>query len=241
MAGRRSTSRSGSETATSTRNRFFSVGSDRSATRSVWFPILAPVRIGILGGTFDPPHLAHLHTGEVAYRQLGLDMVVFMPAGAPWQKAERRVSAPQHRWEMTRLAVAGVEYFLADDREVHRDGWTYTADTLATFDDSVDIALILGADSARNLPTWHRADEVLARADLAVAPRAGTDDQEVEESVGGAVKTVWLDMVPLDISGSLIRHRVAQRRSARFLVRDAVWRYFMGKNLYTDEIAAPVG
>lgn len=206
----------------------------------VLFPILAEVRIGILGGTFDPPHLAHLHTGEVAYRQLDLDEVLFMPAGAPWQKAGRRVSAPKHRWEMTRLAVAGVDYLLPDDREVHRDGWTYTADTLATFDDDVEISLILGADSARNLPTWHRAEEVFSRVELAVAPRPGIDTDEVEESVREAAKMVWLDMVPLDLSGTVIRDRVGRGLPTRFLVRDAVWRYFMAQNLYADAAGTPV-
>lgn len=216
------------------------VGSVRSAKPFVWFPILAGVRIGILGGTFDPPHLAHLHTGEAAYRQLDLDQVVFMPAGAPWQKARRRVSAPKHRWEMTRLAVAGAEYFEPDEREVHRDGWTYTADTLATFDDDVDITLILGADSARNLPTWHRAGEVLSRVDLAVAPRPGTDRASVEATVDTAVRMDWLNMVSLDVSGTQIRDRVGRGLPSRFLVRDAVWRYYMAENLYTDEAGAPL-
>lgn len=192
----------------------------------------------MLGGTFDPPHLAHLHTGEVAYRQLGLDQVVFMPAGAPWQKAGREVSAPKHRWEMTRLAVAGVEYFAADQREVHREGWTYTADTLQTFPDDLEVTLILGADSARNLPTWNRAGEVLERARLAVAPRPGTARQEVEEAVG--TKVAWLEMVSLDISGTEIRRRTGRGEPSRFLVRDAVWRYYTGQNLYTDDLEAPL-
>ncbi|HEX2154789.1 MAG TPA: nicotinate-nucleotide adenylyltransferase [Acidimicrobiia bacterium] len=199
------------------------------------------MRIGILGGTFDPPHLAHLHTGEVAYHQLGLDMVVFMPAGAPWQKAARHVSAPEHRWAMTRLAVAGVDYFVADDREVHRDGWTYTADTLADFDDELELVLILGADSARNLPTWHRATEVLERVVLAVAPRPSTAAADVETSLQGKVEMHWLDMVPLDVSGTQIRRRVSRGLSTRFLVRDAVWRYFIEEDLYADEIEASVG
>lgn len=163
-----------------------------------------------------------------------------MPAGAPWQKAGRRVSAPKHRWEMTRLAVAGVDYFRPDDREVHRDGWTYTADTLATFTDDVEITLILGADSARNLSTWHRADEVLSRVTLAVAPRPGVGRAEVEESVRSAVEMVWLDMVSLDVSGTVIRHRVARGKPSRFLVREAVWRYFMAQGLYADDSATPV-
>lgn len=187
------------------------------------------MQIGILGGTFDPPHLAHLHTGEVAYRQLGLDRVLFMPAGSPWQKAGRRVSAPAHRWEMTRLAVAGVEYFRADDREVHRDGWTYTADTLATFPADVEIVLILGADAAAGLPTWHRAEEVISRTRLAIAPRPGIDIEEVTRLVNDAVV---LDMAPIDLSGTMIRERLGDGRSVRFLVRDAVWQYIEDEGLY---------
>lgn len=196
------------------------------------------VHIGLLGGTFDPPHLAHLHTGEVAFRQLGLDRVLFLPAGAPWQKAGRRLSPSEHRWEMTRLAVSGVDYFEADSREVHRDGWTYTADTLATFADDWRITLILGADAARNLPTWNRAEDVLDRVDLAVAPRPGTSQAQVEEALGKTV--TWLDMAPLDVSGTLIRRRVGEGKSARFLVRDSVWKYFTGRSLYAVSAGQPV-
>ena len=116
------------------------------------------MRRGILGGTFDPPHLAHLLGGEAAYRELGLDLVTFMPAGSPWQKAERDVTAASHRWEMTVLATEGVEYFEADDREVRRSGWTYTIDTLESFDDGDEVVLIVGADTAAGLPTWCRAE-----------------------------------------------------------------------------------
>ena len=206
---------------------------------SVWFPILSRVRIGLLGGTFDPPHLAHLHTGEVAFRQLGLEFIVFMPAGAPWQKAARRQSDAAHRWEMTRLAVDQVDYFVADDREVHRDGWTYTADTLATFDDGVDITLILGADAALNLPTWQRSEAVMNRVDLAVAPRLGTVSGAVEMAVGS--RLTWLDMAPLELSGTLVRQRVAARKPTRFLVPDGVWHYYTEQNLYADESAVSVG
>lgn len=210
--------------------------------RSASFPILAAVRIGLLGGTFDPPHIAHLHTGEVAFHQLGLDVVMFMPAGAPWQKAGRRVSAPQHRWTMTRLAVEGVDYFTADDREVHRDGWTYTADTLATFEPATELVLILGADAARNLPTWQRAEEVMERVELAVAPRPGIEASDVDSALRPALagRTTWLDMAPIELSGTMIRQRVAASRSVRFLVPEAVWHYFMDRDLYTTDSEAPV-
>lgn len=170
---------------------------------------------------------------------MGLEFVVFMPAGAPWQKAGRRQSDAEHRWEMTRLAVDPVDYFVADDREVHRDGWTYTADTLATFDHGVDLTLILGADAALNLPTWERAAGVLKRVDLAVAPRSGTSLEAVERAVGNDL--TWLDMAPLELSGTLVRQRVALGKPTRFLVPDSVWRYFTDQNLYTDAAAASVG
>jgi nicotinate-nucleotide adenylyltransferase len=192
--------------------------------------ILSPVNRVLVGGTFDPPHLAHLLAGEVAFRQLGVDVVTFLPAGAPWQKAGRQVSSADHRWAMTQLAVAGVDYFEADEREVRRDGWTYTADTLAGFPDDDDLTLVLGADAAARIDTWVRADEVLRRARLAVAPRPGTEHRAVEEAVGQAV--IWLDMPLVEISGSEIRARAAQGRPIRFLMREAVWEYVESNRLY---------
>jgi nicotinate-nucleotide adenylyltransferase len=191
--------------------------------------MLAKVRSGLLGGTFDPPHIAHLLAGEVAYRQLGLDRVVLIPAGSPWQKAGRQVSYAHHRWEMSRLAVADVAYFESDDREVHRIGWTYTADTLATFDPAEEIVLILGADAARGLPTWQRAGDVLARARVAVVPRPGVARSEVDSLV--KVER-WLDMPALPVSGTMIRKRAAHGSGIRFLVTERVYQYVDEQNLY---------
>lgn len=189
------------------------------------------MRSGLLGGTFDPPHIAHLLAGEVAYRQLGLDRVIYMPAGSPWQKAGRRVSAAVHRWTMTELAVSPIEYFEADDREVHRDGWTYTADTLTTFPAPEGIVMILGSDAALGLPTWHRSTDVLARVELAVVPRPGVDRAAVEEQVK---VDHWLDMPSLPVSGTLIRERVQAGQGYRFLVTDAVFAYVDEQDLYRD-------
>lgn len=191
--------------------------------------MLAPVRSGLLGGTFDPPHIAHLLAGEGAYRQLALDRVIFMPAGLPWQKADRVVSSAQHRWTMTKLATDQIDYFVADDREVHRDGSTYTIDTLATFDLAEEIVLILGADAARGLPTWERSTDVLARVDLAVVPRPGVEMGEVEQAVG---KARWLDMPALPISGTVIRQRTAAGLGARFMVSEDVYAYIEEHGLY---------
>ena len=205
----------------------------RKGARNHWDPggrsILGRVRRGILGGTFDPPHVAHLVVGEVAYRQLDLDVITFVPAGAPWQKADRFVTAPRHRWAMTQAAVKGVGYFEADDREVLHHGWSYTIDTLAAYAED-DVTLILGADAAARLPTWHRAEEVMARATIAVVDRPGTDRSSVETALAGQV--VWLRSPMLDISGTELRRRAAQGESIRFMVRDAVWAYVETHSIY---------
>lgn len=187
------------------------------------------MRRGILGGTFDPLHLGHLVAGEIAYRQLGLDEVRYIPAGAPWQKTDRAVSEPHHRWAMTQRSVAGVDYFVADEREIERNGWTYTADTLAEFPSNDDLVLILGADAAARLDTWERADEVIERTTVVVAPRDGIAEGVVEAAAG---RVTWLDMPRIDISGTEIRRRMGDGRPIRFMVRESVWTYLVEHGLY---------
>ena len=186
----------------------------------------------IMGGTFDPPHVAHLVAAEGAYQQLGVEVVTFIPAGSPWQKVFDGVSAAEHRWEMTRLAVAGVDYFEADDREVRREGWTFTIDTLESYGDE-DVVLVLGADAAAGLKSWQRGEEVMARAGIAVVPRPGTDPSTVDEAID--VDFTWLDTPLLDISGTMLRERSRAGDSIRFLVGDAVWRYVAEHDLYVAE------
>ncbi len=194
--------------------------------------MLPAVQRGILGGTFDPPHIAHLLAGEAAYRDLHLDRVDFVPAGAPWQKSGHAVSQPEHRWQMTLLAVAGVEYFAADDREVRRPGWTYTIETLESLPVGDDVTLVLGADAALGLPSWHRAADVLARARIAVLPRPGVAAAAVEAAVEAPV--TWLDAPAIGVSGTMIRARVAAGRSVRFLVPEAVRDYLADHSLYQE-------
>jgi nicotinate-nucleotide adenylyltransferase len=193
--------------------------------------MLPTVRRGILGGTFDPPHLAHLFAGEAAYRDLDLDVVTFIPAGAPWQKASRKVTSAEDRWQMTVLAVEDVPYFEVDDREVRREGWTYTVDTLRSFPDSEDLFLILGADAARGVPTWHESGEILRRATIAVIPRPGVERSEVDECLQEG-RVVWLDTPNVRLSGTMLRKQAGAGRSIRFLVRDTVWRYAESNSVY---------
>jgi nicotinate-nucleotide adenylyltransferase len=194
--------------------------------------MLALVRTGILGGTFDPIHLAHLHAGETALHAAGLDRVLFMPAGDPWQKTdERRVSPVTARVEMTRLAIEGVPGFELDLREVEREGPTYTIDTLHSFPVDEDLFLILGFDAAVGLPSWHRWEEVVARAGILVVPRPGYDLSRVESVVPSAV---LLEMAALDVSASSIRRMAAQGAPYRFLVTPEVYRFIESQGIYTQ-------
>jgi nicotinate-nucleotide adenylyltransferase len=187
------------------------------------------VRRGILGGTFDPPHIAHLVAGEVAYRDVGLDVVTFLPAGRPWQKEGSGVTDAEHRRAMTGLAVEDVDYFELDDREVLRDGWTYTADTLDTFAETDHLVLILGGDAASRIRTWHRWEYVLERTEIAVMPRSGASPLEVASAVG---PHHVLDSPVLDVSGTELRARCRRRASIRFLVPEPVRTYIEENRLY---------
>ena len=202
-------------------------------------PILGHVRTGILGGTFDPIHIAHLHAGEVSLNQANLDRVLFIPAGAPWQKSDRTVTAAAHRLAMVELAISGFDGFMADEQELVRDGPTYTVDTLSTFPADEELFLILGADSASRFNTWHRYQEVLERATILVVPRPGTDSMEVISVVPEAN---FLDMAVLEISGTEIRALAAQGQPFRFLVTGDVHSYIQREGLYPNpENADSVG
>ena len=190
--------------------------------------MLLGVQRGIIGGTFDPIHIAHLAAAEAAYRSLGLDVVTFIPTGQPWQKSDQYVSDPQHRLAMVEAATRDVDYFTVDDREVTRDGLTYTIDTLEEMGDD-DFTLILGADAAARLPTWHRSAEVLARADIAVVPRPGTDMAEVEAA---GARLTWLAFPEIDLSGTQLRAMRRSGASIRFLVPDPVYAYIEHHDLY---------
>ncbi len=184
---------------------------------------------GIFGGTFDPPHIAHLLAGEAAYRQLSLDVVTFIPAGDPWQKADESVSGAEHRLRMTRLAVRDVPYFEVDDIEIRREGATYTIDTVESFD-ADDLVLILGADAALGLRTWHRWRELVGLVEMAVAPRPGIGRHEVERAVPKPV--TWLDMSLLDVSSTELRRRAESGSSIRFYVSEGTWGYVEETSLY---------
>jgi nicotinate-nucleotide adenylyltransferase len=189
------------------------------------------VRTGILGGTFDPIHLAHLHAGETALSQGRLDRVLFMPAGDPWQKADQVLTPAQQRLEMVRRAVEEVDGFQVDEREIERGGPTYTIDTLLMFPPDEELFLIVGADAALGVPSWHRWKEVVDRAGFLVIPRLGTDIGRVRETLPAAVV---LDMALLEISATAIRAMAAAGEPYRFLVPPRVHEFIETTGLYAQ-------
>lgn len=193
------------------------------------------MRTGILGGTFDPIHIAHLHAGEIALHQAQLDEMLFMPVGDPWQKADRSVTLAPHRLEMVRLATKDIEGFDVDGREIERDGPTYTIDTLLSFPDDQELFLVLGADAALGLPTWRRAVDVLERSGILVVPRPGVDSAAVLQVVPQAV---FLDMAELEVSGTEIRAMAHRGDPFRFLVTERVHEYIVEHALYTEDPGA---
>ena len=190
--------------------------------------MLVAVRTGILGGTFDPIHIAHLHAAECAKHQLSLDRVLVVPAGDPWQKADRRVSSDEDRVAMCRLAVEGSDGLEVDEREVRRGGPTYTIDTLASFPENEELFLIVGGDAAAGIHTWHRWEEVLTRAKVVIIPRPG-------HPTGDLPGSIVVEMGALEVSGTEIRNRAAGRRPFRYLVTQRVYEYIISHNLYEND------
>lgn len=188
------------------------------------------MRTGILGGTFDPIHIAHLHAAETALFA-GLDRVLFMPVGDPWQKDEREISPKEHRIEMVRLAISNIDGFELDLRETERAGPTYTIDTLLSFPDSEELFMILGADAAAGIRSWHRWEEVVDRSRVTVVPRPGTPASAVTQALPGALR---LEMAALDISSTMIRAMAGEGRPFRFLVPAGVVEYVAAHNLYAQ-------
>jgi nicotinate-nucleotide adenylyltransferase len=188
-------------------------------------------RIGILGGTFDPPHIGHLVMGVQVRDALALDVVLFVVAHEPWQKVgERPVSPSADRLALVEAAVAELEGLEASDLEIRRGGPSYTADTLATLraeEPDAELWVILGGDAAAGLPTWERGDEVAELAEIAVAAR---DGETGPPPPGWSWRTV--PMTRLDVSSTDLRQRVAEGRSIDVLVPPAVRSQIEARALY---------
>ena len=196
-------------------------------------------RVGILGGTFNPPHLAHLVCASQAASQLGLDHVLLTPNAVPPHKQARMDPGPAERLELCRLAVAGDDRLRVCDLEIARGGPSYTVDTLRVLherDPEDHLTFILGGDIALGLPSWHEPEAVLELATLAVAERSGAVRGDVtaclREAFGDRPRLEFFDMPRIDLSSSDVRRRVAAHRSIRYLVPDPVADRIEQKRLY---------
>jgi nicotinate-nucleotide adenylyltransferase len=201
--------------------------------------------IGILGGTFNPPHMGHLVMAQEALDQLGLDRVVFMPVAAPPHKEAREDPGTEARVELCRLAVADDERFAVSELEVRRGGASYTVDTLRELHElepEHDLTFIVGGDMAQSLPAWREPEAILALARLAVAEREGVRREDIArrlEPLHGGDRVTFFDMPRIDISSSAIRRRVAEGRPIRYLVPDAVAEAIAARDLYRTAAGRP--
>ncbi len=189
--------------------------------------------IGILGGTFDPPHIGHLLAAEYAREQLGLRQVRFLPAGHPYRKAGRRVTPAFHRAAMTELALAGHPAFVLDRRELEREGPTYTVDTVEELlrEGYRDLVLLFGTDAVEDMPNWKEPLRLFELARVAVLPKGCAP---VPETFQGR-PLIPVAMPRLEISSTLIRARAALGLSIRHLVPDAVAEYIEAHGLYRQD------
>ncbi len=207
------------------------------------------MRVGLVGGTFDPIHVGHLLIAETARAHLQLDEMLFIPAGQPWMKEGRPLSPPEHRLNMVRLAIQSNPVFRASCMEIQRPGPTYTVDTLRELHQEsggVDLYyLILGADSVAEFHHWNQPEEVLHFCSLVAAPRPGFPPigqalldsiRDIGQKDGNGVeeKLVVLEGPMVDISGAEIRRRVAGGLSVRYQVPQEVERYIHRYGLYQD-------
>lgn len=189
-------------------------------------------RLGVLGGTFDPVHFGHLAAAVGALEELHLDRVLMVVAARPWQKSGRRLAPAADRLAMVEAAIAGVEGLEASRMELDRAGDTYTVDTLealAAEDPDRRLYLIVGADVASDLATWHRADEVARLATLAVVGRPGLADPQM--SPGWRVERVAIPHV--EISSSQVRERCRSGLPLDHLVPRAVINLIRSRGLYS--------
>ena len=190
-----------------------------------------PLRLGLFGGTFDPPHVGHLVTAVNVRHALGLDRVLLMVAHDPWQKSDGRTVTPAaDRLAMVQAAVAGVEGLEASGLEIDRGGPTYTADTLAALSQmhpGAELFTIVGDDAAAGLETWERPAEVAALSRLVVVDRPG----EVVE-LPGSYEWLRVEVPHLDVSSSDLRARAADGRPLDYLVPDEVLSVIIERGLY---------
>jgi len=199
------------------------------------------MKVGVLGGTFDPIHYGHLILAEQGRLRLGLERVLFIPAGQPWLKTDRNIITPaMHRVGMVRLSIARHPYFEISTIEIDKPGASYSVDTMAALQrqlgSDTELYLLMGWDSLGELPLWKDPERLVELCRIAAFNRPGYSRPELkslEGSIPEISKTVvWLDIKPVDISSSDIRIKVRQGLPIANLVPEEVVGYIEEHQLY---------
>ncbi len=205
------------------------------ATASVEPDEERPVRLGVFGGTFDPPHVGHVSLTRQLRESGALDEILWIPVAIPPHKPANPRTSPELRMEMVRAAIDGCAHHSVSDIEILREGPSYTVDTLRALrlehTDATPV-LIMGSDQFAELAQWHEAEEVVRLADVCVLPRGGGE----LASVRPRLSVVWCaaDVAPIDVSSSGIRKRVREGRPYRHLVPEAVAEIIEREGLYVE-------
>ena len=196
-------------------------------------------RIGVFGGTFNPPHIGHLACARAALAELGLERLLLMPVAQPPHKEAEADPGVEHRLAMCRLAAAGDERLEVSTLEAERGGPSFTVDSLRALNQGHpqdELTFVAGGDMAASLPGWREPEEVLRLARFAVAERSGAERERVEEAVSGlrgaGERLCFFDMPRVDVSSSAVRRALAEGRPVRDLIPDAVAGYIDEHGLY---------
>lgn len=189
--------------------------------------------VGIFGGSFNPPHIAHLIIAELIRDQFGLERILWIPNNRSPLKQEHQLAGVEDRLAMTRAATSGNEAFVVSDVEVRRAGVSYTVDTvrmLQECDPEVDYRLIVGSDSLAGLNRWREPEEILERVPLIVFPRIGHAPASAPDGLDDRI--TFAEAPLLEISGTEIRRRIQAGKSIRYMVVQPVLRYITSRGLY---------
>ena len=191
------------------------------------------MRLAIFGGSFDPPHLGHLAFARMALGALAPDRLVWLPAGRQWQKPDQVMAAGEHRARMVELLIAGEPRFAVDERELHRRGPSFTADTLREFtaqNPGAELMFLIGQDQYARLPTWYQVETVTALATLVVVPRAGAAVVAPPGLPPHRLQVLALPEIPL--SSTAVRDAVARGEDICPMVGAEVASYIASHRLY---------
>ena len=198
-------------------------------------------KVGIMGGTFNPIHLAHTEMAKVCLRQQDLDKILFMPSKNPPHKKDKSILPETERAVMVKLAVSEYDKFVFSDFELQRKGTTYTADTLRLLQEENpddNYYFIMGADSLLYLDKWYRPQEILKRAVILAIGRDGSTPDELKEKRKELIKQYdkadirFVHMRQMDISSSMIREGIAHGENMEKYLDKEVWNYINANGLY---------